>query len=132
MRVFGLGVAALAIGLGLYWVMSGESNEGLAPVAVQPVEPPAAEPNEPAVSTPGPAPFVPSQETLPGTKWQRDAFAIEFREGGALFIGGRARAKWRIVDNQVELYDDDTGETHSLDIVGNRLEWRGQALGRVD
>ncbi len=97
-------------------------------------EDPAAEvaPADPQPEENEPAPdfAVISEETLPGTRWEQDEFAIEFRETRQLFIGGKPRAKWRIVGSRVELYDD-KGEVHWLDIEGNKLMWQGQEIGLV-
>jgi hypothetical protein len=72
-----------------------------------------------------------NERTLLGTKWERDRFAIEFGADGKLLIGGRERAQWRVEGSRVRLYRDTTGEEHWLDIVGNRLMWEGQEIGRV-
>ncbi len=72
-----------------------------------------------------------SEETLPGTSWERDGFTIEFRENGQLFIGNRPRARWRVVGRRVELYDD-KGEVHWLDIEGSKLLWQGQEISLVN
>jgi hypothetical protein len=72
-----------------------------------------------------------NERTLVGTKWQRDGFALEFGADGKLLIGGRDRAQWRIEGSRLRLYRDDTGEEHWLDIVGDKLQWEGQEIGRV-
>ena len=46
-------------------------------------------------------------------------------------ISGRERAQWRVEGLRVRLYRDTTGEEHWLDIVGNKLLWNGQEIGRV-
>src|SRR5688572_14605458 len=43
----------------------------------------------------------------------------------------RERAQWRVEGSRVRLYRDRTGEEHWLDIVGNKLMWKGQEIGRV-
>jgi len=126
--------------------------------ARKPAPDPAAAP-APQVETPEPAaalaPFPPAQEapaptqnsfaesqsvvdpsalnerTLVGTKWERDGFGLEFGADGKLLIGGRERAKWRIEGSRIHLYRDTTGEEHWLDIVGKKLMWEGQEIGRV-
>ena len=72
-----------------------------------------------------------NERTLVGTKWERDGFGLEFGADGKLVIGGRERAKWRIEGSRIHLYRDTTGEEHWLDIVGNKLMWEGQEIGRV-
>ncbi len=76
------------------------------------------------------APRVLSPETLVGTKWEREGFAFEFAADGRLLIGGRERAQWRVEGSRIRLYRDTTGEEHWLDIVGDKLFWEGQELGR--
>jgi len=71
------------------------------------------------------------ERTLVGTKWERDGFGIEFGADGNLLIGGRQRAKWRVEGSRIRLYRDTTGEEHWLDIVGIKLMWEGQEIGRV-
>jgi len=72
-----------------------------------------------------------NERTLVGTKWERDGFGLEFGADGKLVIGGRERAKWRVEGSRIHLYRDTTGEEHWLDIVGNKLMWEGQEIGRV-
>jgi len=72
-----------------------------------------------------------NERTLVGTKWERDGFGLEFGADGRLLIGGRERAQWRVEGSRVRLYRDRTGEEHWLDIVGNKLMWKGQEIGRV-
>ena len=72
-----------------------------------------------------------NERTLVGTKWERDGFGLEFGADGKLVIGGRERAKWRVEGSRIHLYRDTTGEEHWLDIVGNKLMWQGQEIGRV-
>jgi hypothetical protein len=72
-----------------------------------------------------------TERTLVGTKWEREGFGLEFGAAGKLLIGGRERAKWRVEGQRVRLYRDTTGEEHWLDIVGDRLVWNGQEIGRV-
>ena len=72
-----------------------------------------------------------TERTLVGTKWERDGFALEFGAAGKLLIGGRERAKWSVVGQRVRLYRDTTGEEHWLDIVGDKLMWNGQEIGRA-
>lgn len=72
-----------------------------------------------------------NEYTLIGTKWERDGFGLEFGLEGKLFIGGRERAQWQIIGSRIRLYRDTTGEEHWLDIVGDKLTWEGQEIGRV-
>jgi hypothetical protein len=72
-----------------------------------------------------------TERTLVGTKWEREGFGLEFGAAGKLLIGGRERANWRVEGQRVRLYRDTTGEEHWLDIVGNKLMWEGQEIGRV-
>ena len=72
-----------------------------------------------------------NERTLVGTKWERDGFGLEFGADGKLVIGGRERAKWCVEGSRIHLYRDTTGEEHWLDIVGNKLMWEGQEIGRV-
>src|SRR5437588_5950754 len=72
-----------------------------------------------------------NERTLVGTKWERDGFGLEFGADGKLVIGGRERAKWPVEGSRIHLYRDTTGEEHWLDIVGNKLMWEGQEIGRV-
>ena len=80
---------------------------------------------------PGPDPKPLNERALVGTKCERDGFSIEFGADGKLLIGGRERAKWRVEGPRVRLYRDTTGEEHWLDIVGNKLMWEGQEVGRT-
>jgi hypothetical protein len=72
-----------------------------------------------------------TEQTLVGTKWEREGFGLEFGAAGKLLICGRERANWRVEGQRVRLYRDTTGEEHWLDIVGNKLMWEGQEIGRV-
>lgn len=72
-----------------------------------------------------------NERTLVGTKWEREGFGIEFGADGKLLIGGRERAQWRVEGSRIRLYRDTTGEEHWLDIVGDKLMWKGQEIGRV-
>ena len=72
-----------------------------------------------------------TERALVGTKWERDGFGLEFGANGNLLVGGRERAKWSVAGQRVRLYRDSTGEEHWLDIVGNKLLWNGQEIGRV-
>jgi hypothetical protein len=72
-----------------------------------------------------------NENTLPGTRWERDGFGLQFGAGGKLLISGRERAKWRVEGRRIRLYHDTTGEEHWLDIVGDKLLWEGQEIGRV-
>jgi hypothetical protein len=81
-------------------------------------------------------PYRLNERTLVGTKWEREGFGIEFSADGKLLIGGRERARWCVEGSRVRLYRDATPsgrppEEHWLDIVGNKLMWEGQELGRV-
>ena len=83
-----------------------------------------------------PAPPVPdanalNERTLVGTRWQRGGFGLEFGADGKLLIGGRERARWRVEGPRIRLYRDATGEEHWLEIVGNKLMWEGQEIGRA-
>jgi|SRR5436190_22105578 len=77
------------------------------------------------------APASLTERTLVGTKWEREGFGLEFGAAGKLLIGGRERANWSVEGQRVRLYRDTTGEEHWLDIVGNKLMWGGQEIGRV-
>ena len=72
-----------------------------------------------------------NEGTIVGTKWEREGFDLEFGTDGKLLIGGHERAKWRVEGPRIRLYRDTTGEEHWLDIVGNKLMWQGQEIGRV-
>ena len=104
------------------------------PVVETPKAAPAPNPGSPKQPQP-PAPAHDSntlnERTLIGTKWERDGFALEFGQDGKLVIGGRARAQWRVEGTRIRLYREATGEEHWLDIVGPRLMWEGQEIGRV-
>jgi hypothetical protein len=71
------------------------------------------------------------ERALVGTKWEREGFSLEFGADGRLLIGGRERARWRVEGSRVQLHRDATGEEHWLDIVGQKLLWEGQEIGRV-
>ena len=108
------------------------------PATATPVETPEfIEPTKVALtqSNPVAAPVTNSialnERTLIGSKWKRDGFALEFGAGGKLLIGGRERAQWRVEGSRIRLYRDATGEEHWLDIVGGKLMWEGQEIGRV-
>ena len=112
---------------------------------VPPVEASTPAPNslpparEKRAQAPGISPALPSvvtpealnERTLVGTKWERDGFSIEFGADGKLLIVGRPRAQWRVEGSRVLLYRDTTGEEHWLDVVGDKLLWAGQEIGRV-
>src|SRR5262249_49190584 len=51
---------------------------------------------EPQAAQPIANPSELNEHTLPGTKWERDGFGLEFGAGGKLLISGRERAKWRV------------------------------------
>jgi hypothetical protein len=123
-------------------------TEAPRPQGTVPVSEPAAAPDSvaPAPEKPAPTPSssaerlaarpVPdanplNERTLIGTKWEREGFGFEFGPDGKLLIGGRERAKWRVEGGRIRLYRDTTGEEHWLDIVGNKLMWEGQEIGRV-
>ena len=72
-----------------------------------------------------------TERTLVGTKWAREGFGLEFAVAGKLLIGGRERAQWSVEGQRVRLYRETTGEEHWLDIVGDKLLWNGQEIGRV-
>lgn len=88
-------------------------------------------PAESRLAEPVADPNALNERTLVGTKWEREGFGIEFGADGKLMIGGRERAKWRVEGQRIRLYRDTTGEEHWLDIVGNKLMWEGQEIGRV-
>ena len=77
------------------------------------------------------APTVVTEQTLVGTKWEREGIGLEFGAAGKLLIGGRQRANWSVEGQRVRLYRETTGEEHWLEIVGNKLMWEGQEIGRV-
>ena len=110
------------------------SQSVAAPASAAPEQPaptllPAAGP-QPSES--GPDSEALTERTLVGSRWERDGFGIEFGAHGRLFIGGRQRAQWRVEGRRVRLYRGTTGEEHWLDIVGNKLLWEGQQIGRVN
>ena len=72
-----------------------------------------------------------TERTLVGTKWEREGLGLEFGADGKLLSGGRERANWRVEGQRVRLYRETTGEEHWLEIVGNKLMWEGQEIGRV-
>ena len=106
--------------------------ETLATAAATDRVPPGREPAQrsPAASQRA-DPKALNERTLVGTKWEREGFGIEFGADGKLLIGGRERAKWRVEGLRICLYRDTTGEEHWLEIVGNRLMWQDQDIGRV-
>jgi len=76
-------------------------------------------------------PHALTEQNLIGTKWEREGFGLEFAANGKLLIAGHERAQWRVEGQRIRLYRDATGEEHWLDIVGPKLLWNGQEIGRV-
>jgi hypothetical protein len=140
-RVKLLGCVLLAAGvLAVGWFLSQPSRRPLqsqavaepvsgAPEQPTPALPPAADPRTSESASDSEAL---TERTLVGTRWEREGFGIEFGAHGRLFIGGRERAQWRVEGRRVRLYRGTTGEEHWLDIVGNKLMWEGQQIGRVN
>jgi len=143
-KLFGcIGVAALA--LAVWKSMSPPAKEAAREAmeshtppmdARRPVTSPDAAPRNTGPAEPHAAETVAesrplNESTLVGTKWAREGFGLEFGADGKLLIGGRERAQWRVEGSRIRLYRDTTGEEHWLDIIGDKLMWEGQEIGRA-
>jgi hypothetical protein len=140
MKVKLIGAVALAaVGLAFLWKFMSEPaglpQSSTEPVAVSPPRVGARE-NSPDAALRSPSksvvePTALNERTLVGTKWEREGFGLEFSADGKLLIGGRERARWRVEGSRIRLYRDTTGEEHWLDIVGDKLMWKGKEIARV-
>jgi hypothetical protein len=110
------------------------SEPAATPTPVSPGQEPTPTHHNPSLlqpAEPAAEPGALNERTLVGTKWEREGFGLEFGADGKLLIGGRERARWQLEGSRIRLYRDTTSEEHWLDIVGDKLMWEGQEIGRV-